>query len=41
MPYNYPTVMAMSVHISAFSNDADKIIVLYNEFKNAATYYPR
>ena len=41
MPYNYPTVMAMAVHVSAFSNDADKIVDLYNEFKNAATYYPR
>jgi F0F1-type ATP synthase gamma subunit len=33
--------MAMAVHISAFSSDADKIVVFYNEFKNAATYFPR
>ena len=40
-PYNYPTVMAMSVHITQFAQDADKIIVLYNQFINAATYKPR
>jgi F0F1-type ATP synthase gamma subunit len=34
-PYNYPTVMAMAVHISALSNDSDKITVIYNEFKSA------
>lgn len=34
-PYNYPTVMAMAVHIAAMSHDSDKITVLYNEFKSA------
>jgi len=34
-PYNYPSVMAMAVHITAMSNDADKITVLFNEFKSA------
>jgi len=31
-PYNYPTIMAMAVHITALSKDADKVLVLYNEF---------
>jgi ATP synthase F1 gamma subunit len=31
-PYNYPTVMSMAVHVTAFSQDADKITVIYNEF---------
>jgi len=34
-PYNYPTVMALAVHISEFSKDSDKIVVIYNEFKSA------
>lgn len=34
-PYNYPTVMAMAVHISALSHDSDKITVIFNEFKSA------
>ena len=34
-PYNYPTVMAMSTHISEMSQDSDKIVVVYNEFKSA------
>merc|ERR1712166_491611 len=33
-PYNYPTVMSMAVHVQAMSNDSDKIVVIYNEFKN-------
>jgi F-type H+-transporting ATPase subunit gamma len=40
-PYNYPTIMAMAVHITALSRDADKIIVLYNEFKSAISYVCR
>jgi F-type H+-transporting ATPase subunit gamma len=40
-PYNYPTVMAMAVHISQLSNDADKITVVHNEFKSAISYVPR
>lgn len=40
-PYNYPTIMSMAVHIQAMSNDADKIIVVYNEFKNAISYEQR
>lgn len=34
-PYNYPSVMAMAVHIAQFSNESDKIVVVYNEFKSA------
>ena len=34
-PYNYPTVMAMAVNITAMSKDADKVIIIYNEFKSA------
>lgn len=34
-PYNYPTVMAMAVHITNMSKDADKIVIVYNEFKSA------
>mmetsp|Transcript_10051 Transcript_10051/g.16929 ORF Transcript_10051/g.16929 Transcript_10051/m.16929 type:complete len:247 (+) Transcript_10051:144-884(+) len=34
-PYNYPTVMAMAVHISNLSQDSDKIVVVFNEFKSA------
>lgn len=40
-PYNYPTIMAMAVHISAMSNEADKITVVYNEFKSAISYVVR
>lgn len=40
-PYNYPTVMAMAVHIAALSHDADKITVVYNEFKSAISYITR
>lgn len=40
-PYNYPTVMSMAVHIAAMSNDSDKIIVVYNEFKSAIAYVGR
>lgn len=31
----------MAVHISQFSNDADKIVVFYNEFKSAISYISR
>lgn len=31
-PYNYPTVMAMAVHITNMSKDADKVLIIYNEF---------
>lgn len=37
-PYNYPTVMAMAVHITNLSRDADKVIIIYNEFKSAIQY---
>ena len=40
-PYNYPTVMAMAVHISQMSQNSDKIIVFYNEFKSAISYVQR
>lgn len=40
-PYNYPTVMAMAVHIAQMSQDSDKIIVVYNEFKSAIQYVQR
>jgi len=40
-PYNYPTVMSMAVHIAQFSNDADRIVVVYNEFKSAIAYVTR
>ena len=40
-PYNYPTVMSMAVHVAAMSNDSDKIIVVYNEFKSAIAYIGR
>jgi ATP synthase F1 gamma subunit len=31
-PYNYPTCMSMAVHVTEFSKDADRIVVIYNEF---------
>jgi ATP synthase F1 gamma subunit len=31
-PYNYPTIMSMAVNIQNMSKDADKIIIVYNEF---------
>jgi F0F1-type ATP synthase gamma subunit len=34
-PLNYPTVMAISEHIVKQSENQDKIIVYYNEFKSA------
>lgn len=37
-PYNYPTIMAMSHLIASNSSDADKIIIVYNEFKSAISY---
>jgi len=40
-PYNYPTVMSMSVHVTALSQEADKITVVYNEFKSAIAYETR
>lgn len=40
-PYNYPVIMAMSVHITNMSNDADKIVVIYNEFRSVISYAQR
>ena len=40
-PYNYPVVMAMAVHITNLSQDSDKIVVIYNEFKSAISYVQR
>ena len=40
-PYNYPTIVAMAVNITALSKDADKITVVYNEFKSAISYICR
>jgi F-type H+-transporting ATPase subunit gamma len=37
-PYNYPVVMAMAVHITNLSQDADKVVIIYNEFKSAISY---
>lgn len=34
-PYNYPTVMALAEHIIRESESADKISVVYNEYKSA------
>ena len=33
--------MSMAVHVQAMSNDADKIVVIYNEFRNAISYEQR
>ena len=33
--------MAMAVHITNLSQDADKIVVVYNEFKSAISYVQR
>ena len=33
--------MAMAVHIAQMSHDADRILVLYNEFKSAIQYIQR
>lgn len=40
-PYNYPTIMSMAVHVTELSQDADKICVIYNEFKSAIAYETR
>lgn len=40
-PYNYPVIMSMSVHITNMSHDADKIVVIYNEFKSVISYKQR
>jgi len=40
-PYNYPVIMSMSVHITNLSHDADKIVVIYNEFKSVISYKQR
>jgi len=34
-PYNYPTVMAVTEHIIQAGDNADKIIVFYNEYVSA------
>jgi len=40
-PYNYPTVMAMAVNIQNMSKDADKVLIIYNEFQSAISYTVR
>lgn len=40
-PFNYPTVMAMAVNITAMSKDADKILIMYNEYQSAISYICR
>ena len=40
-PYNYPTVMAMAVHIANLSAESDKIVVVYNLFRSAISYHTR
>ena len=40
-PYNYPVVMAMAVHVTNLSQDADKVVIIYNEFKSAISYIQR
>ena len=40
-PYNYPTIMAMAVHIAQQSQDADKVVIIYNEFNSAISYICR
>ena len=40
-PYNYPVIMAMAVHVTNLSHDADKIVVIYNEFKSVISYKQR
>ena len=40
-PMNYPTVMSMAVNIANASQDVDKIVILYNEFKSAIAYEQR
>lgn len=34
-PYNYPTVMALAEHVIQQSEDSEKIVLFYNEFKSA------
>jgi len=40
-PYNYPSVMAIGVHVANKSDDFDKITVLYNNFISAIAYEQR
>lgn len=40
-PYNYPTVMAMGVTLANQSDDYDRIVILFNEFKSAIAYEQR
>jgi F-type H+-transporting ATPase subunit gamma len=40
-PYNYPTVMSMAVMINQLARDADKIVIVYNEFKSAISFVSR
>ena len=35
LPYNYPTVMALSEHVIQAAEGSDKIVVFYNEYKSA------
>ena len=38
---NFPTIMAIAVNVANASHDADKITVVYNEFKSAIAYEQR
>jgi len=40
-PYNYPTVMSMAVHVQNMSQDSDRVVIIYNEFKSAISYVQR
>lgn len=40
-PISYPTVMSLAGYVNNYSQNADKIIVVYNEFKSAIQYNQR
>lgn len=35
LPINYPTAMAIATHINIAGQEADKIVIFFNEFKSA------
>lgn len=40
-PMSYSCVMSMAGYVTSYSQNADKIVVVYNEFKNAISYNQR
>lgn len=40
-PLNFPTVCSIATHVLEHSKDCDRIVLLYNEFKNVISQFLR